>query len=66
MVAALAAGGTFSFEPEPDEEELLPRRPGGRRGRGATPDPERAGVRPAVSTADAATQPPRRRNPDTH
>ncbi len=24
MVAALAAGGTFSFEPEPDEEELLP------------------------------------------
>jgi small subunit ribosomal protein S2 len=24
MVAALAAGGTFSFEPEPDEDELLP------------------------------------------
>ncbi len=24
MVAALAAGGTFSFAPEPDEEELLP------------------------------------------
>ncbi|MEX2547300.1 MAG: 30S ribosomal protein S2 [Chloroflexota bacterium] len=24
MMAALAAGGTFSFEPEPDEEELLP------------------------------------------
>ncbi|MEO7117623.1 MAG: 30S ribosomal protein S2 [Candidatus Limnocylindrales bacterium] len=24
MVAALAAGGTFTFEPEPDEEELLP------------------------------------------
>ena len=24
MIAALAAGGTFSFEPEPDEEELLP------------------------------------------
>jgi small subunit ribosomal protein S2 len=24
MIAALAAGGTFSFEPEPDEDELLP------------------------------------------
>ena len=24
MMAALASGGTFSFEPEPDEEELLP------------------------------------------
>jgi small subunit ribosomal protein S2 len=24
MMAALSAGGTFSFEPEPDEEELLP------------------------------------------
>ncbi|MEP7158425.1 MAG: 30S ribosomal protein S2 [Chloroflexota bacterium] len=24
LVAALAAGGTFSFEPEPDEDELLP------------------------------------------
>jgi small subunit ribosomal protein S2 len=24
MIAALAAGGTFSFEPEPEEEELLP------------------------------------------
>ena len=24
MIAALSAGGTFSFEPEPDEEELLP------------------------------------------
>jgi small subunit ribosomal protein S2 len=24
MIAALAAGGTFSFEPEPDEEDLLP------------------------------------------
>ena len=24
MMAALAAGGTFSFEPEPDEDELLP------------------------------------------
>ncbi len=24
MVAALTAGGTFSFEPEPDEEDLLP------------------------------------------
>ncbi|MBA2570073.1 MAG: 30S ribosomal protein S2 [Chloroflexi bacterium] len=24
MVAAVAAGGTFTFEPEPDEEELLP------------------------------------------
>jgi len=24
MMAALAAGGTFSFEPEPDEEDLLP------------------------------------------
>jgi len=27
MIAALAAGGTFSFEPEPDEEELLPGEP---------------------------------------
>ena len=27
MIAAIAAGGTFSFAPEPDEEELLPRRP---------------------------------------
>jgi ribosomal protein S2 len=27
MVAALAAGGTFSFEPEPDEDELLPGEP---------------------------------------
>ena len=24
MIAAIAAGGTFSFAPEPDEEELLP------------------------------------------
>jgi small subunit ribosomal protein S2 len=24
MIAALAAGGTFSFEPEPDEEDILP------------------------------------------
>jgi small subunit ribosomal protein S2 len=27
MVAALAAGGTFSFEPEPDEDEILPGEP---------------------------------------
>ncbi len=27
MIAALAAGGTFSFEPEPDEDELLPGEP---------------------------------------
>jgi hypothetical protein len=24
MMAALAAGGTYSFTPEPDEDELLP------------------------------------------
>jgi small subunit ribosomal protein S2 len=39
MMAALAAGGTFSFAPEPDEEELLP---GG-------PAPEAEG--PAADTA---------------
>ena len=27
MIAAIAAGGTFSFAPEPDEEELLPGAP---------------------------------------
>jgi small subunit ribosomal protein S2 len=27
MVAALAAGGTFSFEPEPDEDEVPPAEP---------------------------------------
>ena len=68
MVAALAAGGTFSFEPEPDEDELLPggggrveepRRSWPRLRHVPTPAPdERRGTRPRprkARRADRAT-----------
>jgi small subunit ribosomal protein S2 len=45
MVAALAAGGTFSFEPEPDEDELLPVE--------AAADSEEADVEETVPTPHA-------------
>jgi small subunit ribosomal protein S2 len=44
MIAAIAAGGTFSFTPEPDEEELLP---GG-------PAPDGAAAPEAVPAPEAA------------
>jgi small subunit ribosomal protein S2 len=59
MVAALAAGGTFSFEPEPDEEELLPAdRAIEAEDAEEEPEPEPARVtpaRPAARTGAART-----------
>ena len=63
MVAALAAGGTFSFEPEPDEDELLPgelvrlRSRTSKRRRPARParPPGRTRGRPAKRTTRAPT-----------
>jgi small subunit ribosomal protein S2 len=52
MVAALAAGGTFSFEPEPDEDELLPSE--------AAAEPEEAEEETPVAKAPARTAPARR------
>jgi small subunit ribosomal protein S2 len=46
MVAALAAGGTFSFEPEPDEDELLPAEAAAEVEE-ADEEPEPAAARPA-------------------
>jgi small subunit ribosomal protein S2 len=52
MVAALAAGGTFSFEPEPDEEELLPAdRAGASEETEDEPEPELARAAPARPAA---------------
>jgi small subunit ribosomal protein S2 len=48
MVAALAAGGTFSFEPEPDEDELLPSE--------AAAEPEEAEEPEAVPAKPVAAQ----------
>ena len=56
MVAALAAGGTFSFEPEPDEEELLPVESSAE---GDEPEEEALPIKPAPVRAAAA----RRANP---
>ena len=59
MVAALAAGGTFSFEPEPDEEELLPAdRAAEAEEAEEEPEPEparTAPARPAARTGAART-----------
>jgi small subunit ribosomal protein S2 len=52
MVAALAAGGTFSFEPEPDEDELLPSE--------AAAEPEEAEEETPVAKAPARPAPARR------
>jgi small subunit ribosomal protein S2 len=49
MVAALAAGGTFSFEPEPDEDELLPVEAAA-----AAPDAEEADAEEAAAPAPHA------------
>jgi small subunit ribosomal protein S2 len=49
MVAQLAAGGALSFEPEPDEEDLLPGMPRP----GAEPVPAGAVAGPADQEADA-------------
>jgi small subunit ribosomal protein S2 len=49
MIAALAAGGTFSFEPEPDEDELLPGAPGDL-------NPAATDVAAGADTGDAATR----------
>jgi small subunit ribosomal protein S2 len=55
MIAALAAGGTFSFEPEPEEEELLPADRAAEAEEPedeAEPEPARAApARPAARTA---------------
>ena len=51
MVAALAAGGTFSFEPEPDEEELLPVESSAE---GDEPEEEALPIKPAPVRAAAA------------
>jgi small subunit ribosomal protein S2 len=63
MVAALAAGGTFSFEPEPDEEELLPAdRAIEAEDAEEEPEPEPARAtpaRPAARTGAARTGAPR-------
>ncbi len=58
MVAALAAGGTFSFEPEPDDDELLPTEAAGAAAEGDETDSEEEtpAARPApVRAATART-----------
>jgi small subunit ribosomal protein S2 len=52
MMAALAAGGTFSFEPEPDEEELLPMDVESAEAAEAEAEPEPAAARPEASGED--------------
>ncbi len=54
MVAALAAGGTFSFEPEPDEDELLP-------SEAAAAEPEEAEEETPVAKAPVHRPAPARR-----
>ncbi|MEP7361437.1 MAG: 30S ribosomal protein S2 [Chloroflexota bacterium] len=53
MIAALAAGGTFSFEPEPEEEELLPA------DRAVAAEEPEEEAEPAVARAAAARPAPR-------
>jgi small subunit ribosomal protein S2 len=59
MVAALAAGGTFSFEPEPDEDEpLLPVEAAAPEAE--EPEPEEAAPTPHARAATARPAVPRR------
>ena len=58
MVAALAAGGTFSFEPEPDEEEELLPSEAATEGEEVEEETEPKTARPAPARAAAARRSP--------
>jgi small subunit ribosomal protein S2 len=60
MMAALAAGGTFSFEPEPDEDEVAPAEPAEAEAESEPellPETERPAARPSRPRTAAATAP---------